>query len=205
MKVLVIGSLNYGTWIDNYEKCDKMEDTDIVVFTGGEDIYPAYYDEKPHPYTSFNEKRDEIDVHLFEKAIKLNKLIVGICRGSQLATVMAGGKLIQHVNNHAIGETHQIKTHDDVVMDATSTHHQMMYPFNIEKDNYDLLAWSNKHLSDVYFKNGALVYERPEVEPEVVYYNKIKALAIQPHPEYMDRNSEIVIWLNKLIKNYVGI
>lgn len=202
MKVLVIGNENYGKWIDGYEVAGSIEEADIVVFTGGEDVQSELYGEKPHHLTYSNPRRDKVEIELFNKAKDLGKLIVSICRGSQFMTVMAGGKLVQHVNNHAIGGTHEIITVNGQKMQVTSTHHQMMYPFNMKDEDYEILAFASPRLSDVYFKNNVMVYGNIEYEPEVVWYNKIKALAIQLHPEYMDKDSDVVLWLNKLIKYY---
>lgn len=38
--------------------------------------------------------------------------MVGICRGAQFLNVMAGGKMIQHVEGHAIHGTHEIVVTD---------------------------------------------------------------------------------------------
>lgn len=199
MKVLVVGSKIYGEWISNFSEVTSVEEADIVVFTGGEDISPEIYGETKHYLTQNNLHRDKIEHNIFQKAVEAKKFIVGICRGSQFTTVMAGGKLAQHVNGHAIRGTHKIKTKDGVIMDATSTHHQMMYPFNIHEDRYELLASAESKLSDVYFKNSVNIFHDIEKEPEVVFYKNINALAIQPHPEYMDEKSDLVIWLNELI------
>lgn len=204
MKILVIGSVNYANWIDNAILVEKMEDCDMVLFTGGADVSPELYGEKPHAQTYSDPNRDKVDTYLFKKAIKLDKFVLGICRGSQISTVMAGGKLIQHVNNHGIHNTHAIATNEGI-MQATSTHHQMMYPFNLSKDKYDILAFAAPKRSDVYFRNDINVYTEVPVEPEVVWYKDIRALAIQPHPEFMDKDCDLVKWLNKLIIQYVGV
>lgn len=52
---------------------------DLLVFTGGEDVSPDYYNEIKGKYTSTNVKRDALEsdmFHLFKNVPKL-----GICRG----------------------------------------------------------------------------------------------------------------------------
>ena len=54
---------------------------------------------------------------------------------------MNGGYLVQHCSNHAIGKTHEI-TNGTMGYQITSTHHQMQYPYNLDKQDYDVLYWA---------------------------------------------------------------
>lgn len=159
---------------------------DLILFSGGEDVDPQYYGERPGKFTSYNTERDNIESKMF-RFLNTNIPKLGICRGAQFLTVMSGGKLIQHVENHAIGGTHLI-TFDYLInknVKMTSTHHQMMNPYSMEKDEYQICAYSTKHLSPIYFDGSDSNIELSEnfLEPEVVFYPKRKALAIQGHPE----------------------
>ena len=60
---------------------------------------------------------------------------------------MNGGKLVQNVKGHATGFTHGI-TDGDKIYQITSTHHQMQYPFDLNKDDYDILFKSSDVESD---------------------------------------------------------
>ena len=71
---------------------------DGFIFAGGKDIEPARYGEEKHelcgetaPY------RDEVEFAAFEKIIKTNKPVMGICRGSQLINIALGGTLYQDI------------------------------------------------------------------------------------------------------------
>ena len=44
-----------GTCTTNRE---DLTGADLVVFTGGEDVSPAYYGEEPGPFTEWNPERD---------------------------------------------------------------------------------------------------------------------------------------------------
>lgn len=197
IKIYVVGRDTYYTsWINNCEVVENLENANVVLFTGGEDIDPSLYGKEKHPSTSSNLSRDLKEKEIFEK-IKLNQLALGICRGSQFLTVMNGGILVQDCSGHAIGATHLI-SNDEFSVDITSTHHQMMYPFNLPKKDYDLLFTSHQRLS--YYYEG--VDEMPPCEPEVVYYHKKdkpKCLAIQGHPEMMRKNAPVIEILNKLL------
>lgn len=212
-KVYVVGSQkDYACWINDYTLVDNITEADIVVFTGGEDVSPELYNE-PNISSYCNLARDLQEKEEFRK-IKKNQLVIGICRGSQFLCVMNGGKLVQDCSNHAIGGTHQILLKDYIspgnhlVAQITSTHHQMQYPYNIPSKGYKVLAIAEGR-SHFYIGSGidsAVITSKGE--PEIVLYrrpNKPICLAIQGHPEYMDRNSPTISILNDLVTKYLKI
>src|SRR5690606_672745 len=69
--------------------------------------------------------------------------------------------------------------------EITSTHHQMMFPYNLDKIKYEILAWSSKFKSKTYLNGDNEEIKLPEkfVEPEIVFYNDSNSLCIQGHPE----------------------
>ena len=108
---------------------------DLMVFTGGEDVNPALYGEKPHVSTRFNEKRDRFERQVWTDYKDIPK--IGICRGGQFLNVMNGGEMWQDVDKHGVSAGHDManlvdlggtKFHRDYVLNVTSTHHQMMVP-----------------------------------------------------------------------------
>ena len=159
----------------------KADSPDLLLFTGGADITPQIYGEKLGSRTSSYRIRDNNDLKNFIEFNYLPK--VGICRGSQLLTVASRGKLIQHVSGH-LG-THVITT-EKREYSITSTHHQMLYPFNLGKKDYKILAYCRLRLSDTYLNgdNNEIILSKDFVEPEIVKYNKTNSLAIQGHPEF---------------------
>lgn len=206
MKIFVVGkAFEYATWITGYELTEQIEDADIVLFTGGEDVCPKYYGAKKHQYTYCSERRDQKEKEIWDKVQTLEHkpLCLGICRGSQFLTVMNGGKLIQHVNNHGIFNTHSITfTDTNEKYEITSTHHQMMFPFNLLKSDYQILAKSTDRRSTIYEGDGIQI---PPVEPEVIYYPKTNSLCIQGHPEFMNsKQYPIVDKLINLINKYLN-
>lgn len=205
MKIYVVGgATNYASFIKDATLVDKLEEADVVLFTGGEDVSPSLYGCKKHRTTYSNLKRDRAEKKVFEQ-VKPDQLCLGICRGSQFMSVMNGGLLVQNCSCHAIGCTHGI-TDGKVVYEITSTHHQMQYPFNLPKEDYDLLFVSCGVESDYYegdkidpneiHKNG---------EPEIVLYHKSglpKCLAVQGHPE-MIPDSPVAEMISNLITKLV--
>lgn len=201
IKIYVVGNAtNYASWINNHKLVDNIEDADIVLFTGGEDVDPSIYGKEKHPRTFSNLERDLKEKAEFEK-MKPTQLALGICRGSQLLCALNGGILIQDCAGHAMFETHEITNSGGVVVNITSTHHQMQYPFNLTNGkDYDLLFYAKPNRSYYYDGDGI---ENVPFEPEVVYYHvkgKPCSLAIQGHPEMMRKEAPVIEILNKLVE-----
>lgn len=82
MKVfLVDGQTSYLSWIPNAQRVRRIEEADLVLFEGGEDVSPNLYGEPVHPATYISPNRDKAEVALFKKAHSLGKKLLGICRG----------------------------------------------------------------------------------------------------------------------------
>lgn len=203
----VNGQLNYSSWIKDSSPVMSIEESDLILFEGGADVNPSVYSQKKNPKTYFDDNRDKNDIYFFKKAIELNKPMAGVCRGAQFLTAMQqNGCLIQHVEGHAVFSPHEILFSDGSYALATSTHHQMMWPFDVPK--YELIAWASRRISDVYeFQSHTdTVSSLPGGrEPEIVYYPNTKCLAIQPHPEMMSKQSQLVLKLNDILKEKFNI
>lgn len=70
---------------------------DGIVFTGGSDIDPYYYDENPNnKLGNINPFRNQHEVELCKRVLYDTEIpILGICRGLQLINITAGGTLYQ--------------------------------------------------------------------------------------------------------------
>lgn len=169
-------------------------DYDAILFEGGSDIHPSLYND-PNTDSSVGDQpshRDLVEVDAMKDAIRKGALIIGVCRGAQLACAMAGGKLVQHVDNH--GRPHEVITKDKQIFNVSSVHHQMMYPWDIE---HDVLAWSKQRQSPRYLGHK-LNMTKHVVEPEAVFFPTINALAFQWHPEWYASSGEIEFTINQI-------
>ncbi len=78
---------------------DHLELVDGILFTGGIDMNPRYYNQRRHYSTSKAiEPRDGFELMMLKKAIKLKIPIFCICRGHQLLNVALGGNLYQDLS-----------------------------------------------------------------------------------------------------------
>jgi len=166
-----------------------IDPNSLLVVWGGADISPSLYNHPTSKRTYCYSNRDVIEWACMQKAKTLGIPIIGVCRGAQMLCALAGGFLIQDVQNHA-GRGHMVTTYDGSVLPVNSIHHQMMC--GLENTKHELLAWSSVNLSKEYIYKNDLVY-KPDAEfrePEAVWFSDVKGLAIQWHPEAMVENCE---------------
>ena len=201
-KVYVIGSQQYANWL-GMELVYNRQEADLIMFTGGEDVSPELYGDKKLAATYASAQRDIVDIGNYKFAQKYQIPMIGICRGSQFLTAMQPmGRLIQDVNNHAIGGTHEIEDKYGNTIEITSTHHQMHYPFDMDEGDYELVAWSKEKRSDIYELWGGIGYDVPK-ESEIIYFPKDNALGIQGHPEHLAYDHITNKYLRELLTDYL--
>lgn len=198
---LVQGWTEYARWLSNIEIVKKVEDADIVIFEGGEDVHPSMYGERAHhPQTAPNLSRDLEELRIYKRAVRLGKHIIGICRGAQFICAMQNrGRLVQHQQNQY---THKIKTFDGKELEINSTHHQAQYPYEMDKEDYKILGWSEN--ISMFHQDGDQRELAPERECEIVHYPKVKGLGIQHHPEMLGVHSDSNIWLRNIVNEFVN-
>lgn len=75
------------------ERCNGL------VLTGGGDVHPKFYgrEDAMDIVHGVNEKRDEFEFGVIERAMKSRLPILGICRGMQVYNVALGGSLVPDV------------------------------------------------------------------------------------------------------------
>lgn len=173
-----------------------MTKDDTVFFDGGTDVNPGFYGEVAHAFTQTPDRdRDEWERRVFRRAQAVGAACLGVCRGAQLLTVLSGGKLIQHVNNH--NRSHQIVTDDFRTMDAYADHHQQMWPEDIF---HHLIAWAEGQGTS-YCEYGKEAKDAKE--PEIIWIPDTRSLCIQPHPEWMEEGKAFPEYCRELVKKYI--
>ena len=186
---VVGGGWHYGDFINNTIPVDTLEEADIVVFYWRRRC-ATFFLWKKNLASYGSERRDAFEIDAYNK-MKPNQLMVGICRGAQLACVLNGGNLVQDCGNHALSRGHTMKStiYPEVVLPITSLHHQMMYPYDMSTKDYTTLFISENNLSQ-YYLGDDIDEEKIKIlgEPEVVVFHKTDnpiCLAIQGHPEML--------------------
>jgi gamma-glutamyl-gamma-aminobutyrate hydrolase PuuD len=178
-------------------KAKTIEEADIVVFTGGDDVDPTLYGETLHPQTSFNVTRDKEDLEIYAECYNLGVPMLGICRGAQFGHVMNGGKLYQHVDNHYGDHPMYDVINKRQLEKVSSVHHQMVMP----NEGMEVLGFCGK--SRVRWLNEKEKEEKINKDIEAFFYRDTCFLGVQGHPEYSGYD-EFLQWTLKTLQIYVN-
>lgn len=203
MNVCIVGSDGAVTrmfWDRGFNTNNTIDkETDLICFTGGEDVSPCLYGEKRHRATYHNLQRDFKEIPYFEYGLNNNIPMVGICRGGQFLNVMSGGKMYQDVDGHAIRGTHRASRLDvdqAEYINVTSTHHQMMKP---SEEGIVLLIGDTVGEVRTYDEKAHIC------GVEAVLYPRTRSLCFQPHPEYGAVSIETEDLFFELLSKYFGL
>jgi len=153
---------------------------DLVVFSGGIDINPILYGEKPHPATQVKAEtlghRDRLCLNLYSRAVLRGASILGICRGHQHIAAMKGIKLIQHLAPAEHGRR-KVEFEGKFWASVPKCHHQAV-PVTAQ-----LNALAVTHRDD-----GLSFLEAFQT-------NNGKILAVQGHPEWCEPDEPFPSWV----------
>ncbi len=169
---------------ETYEALANM--CDGLFLTGGSDIDAAYYHQENDEHNHLElPEIDQMDFDLVEIFRRLNKPILGICRGQQVINIAFGGTLIQDIptlyNTSVVHRqsddhiyTHQVNVEPDSTMykftqptiTVNSYHHQNI---GVLAPGFKVMAYSEDGLIEAIEKDNIIsVQWHPEkVEDEV--------------------------------------
>ena len=89
---------------------------DGLIFTGGGDIDPAFYNESPQVDNLYQiqKARDELELALMKLALQAHKPFFAICRGAQVMNVAGGGNLWQDITSQRPQAMRHDYFHEDI-------------------------------------------------------------------------------------------
>jgi putative glutamine amidotransferase len=152
---------------------EDVKNYDLIIFSGGEDLNPALYGQKPTHTHSWSEERDRIESVIFSEAKSRKIKMLGTCRGHQIINVCLGGDLYQ-----------------DIYMEAGASHggehgwepeinHPVLSTLGPSINSY--------HHQGVYRQaSGMICLANYKGIPEVSISTDNKILTVQFHPEFSD-------------------
>lgn len=77
-----------------------VADVDGLLFSGGTDFDPNWFDEEPrYKLSEIVPDRDSLEIELVKEAMKTGLPFLGICRGIQAVNVAAGGSIYQDIGS----------------------------------------------------------------------------------------------------------
>lgn len=158
----------------------EPDKADLVVFTGGSDVDPALYNQKPHSSTYFNTQRDTDCIDLYLHCVENGIPMFGVCRGAQFLHVMNGGTLFQDVDNHNGDHSIWALREGVHISHISSVHHQMVMP-NI-KNGMEILATASR--SQKRYVSPTLYESGNNTDIEGYFYRDTCCIGVQGHPEY---------------------
>lgn len=184
---------------------DFVDGIDALLLPGGGDIHPDNFKQEWHPNIKYvDEKRDDLELSIFEEADKKGIPILGICRGIQIMNVAMGGDLYQDIeteypkdalthpavkkkdSKHTIeieSETILYSLVDENVIEVNSAHHQAL---NDIGEGFDVIARSNDGIVEA-----------------IENQSKPFMIGVQYHPERMVSSPEFSEHRGKLFKAFI--
>jgi len=158
---------------------ENIEDADFVVFTGGPDVNPEYYHEKPYKYQG-DEERDYSDIVAYMTCLDQGIPMVGVCRGAQFLAVMNGASLAQDIDGHT-GDHSMYDVKNKQWLDKVSSiHHQCVLPC----PGMEVLGYTNMSTFKDLNETKRIVSKGPDVE--AFFFRDTCCFGVQGHPEYKD-------------------
>lgn len=159
---------------------------DGFLLTGGQDVNPNLYNEDIKKYCGeINDDRDFMDSYVLKEAIRLDKAVLGICRGIQIMNATFGGSLYQDLpkEHKSIINHHMDKPYDKhahyVNIDKNTTLYKIVNTTRLSVNSYHHQAIKNlaKCYRSMAFSDD-LICEAIEMK------DKKFVVGIQWHPEF---------------------
>ena len=160
---------------------DEVENVNLLVLPGGEDVAPSRYGQKPHVVTGKpNIYAEYFDCNVLPKYIKQQIPIFGICRGFQTINVVLKGTLQQDI-------LQQRSTKDrGELVDKLIFENNI--PFQIEYETKNKYMVNSLHHQGIMRKNlseqfKVLAYNKEFENIEAIIHKDLPIIAVQWHPE----------------------
>lgn len=171
---------------DSQPAWDAMVDlVDAMIFPGGEDIAPSYYNEETRPLCGeIIPERDRQELYTYGEVIKRGIPFLAICRGVQLVNVYEGGPLYQDIASeyptdidHAqfsvsIGPIHTVKLAEGSLIHKVSGTQEL----SVNSRHHQAVKTLGKGLIASATAPDGLI-------EAVEYQNGYPGIAVQWHPE----------------------
>ena len=191
MKPRILLSVNSkrDNYIDAVNNCDGIAvpqycpdvstEYDGLIICGGNDIDPAYYNEKMNGSVNIDAKRDMAEFALAKVFVEKKKPIFGICRGCQLLNVAFGGNLYQDISN---ASEHCSLSDYDLVHKVTVKKDSFLYKmygveFSVNSFHHQAIKETGNGFDVLATADGTTI--------EGIIHKELPIFGVQWHPERM--------------------
>lgn len=166
------------------EICNKF---DAFLFTGGQDVSPYIYGQKPAKQCGeCCISRDVMEKQILKTVLETDKPVLGICRGIQFFNAVLGGTLYQDLKSeHPSPVTHCQKTpYDKPVHSVKIIKGTPLFDI-LQTENLLVNSYHHQAIKTLSPHLSAAAYSEDNLIEGVYIKNKSFALAVQWHPEFM--------------------
>lgn len=168
---------------------------DFLILSGGDDIDPSFYNQQnlPNCKSVVQRERDIFEFELLSEFCRLNKPVLGICRGLQLINVAFGGSLWQNLSVqksvfHNNKRCHQVSSSENSI--CRSLFGESFSVNSFHNQGIDVLGEDLK-IEAVSCSDGII---------EAIRHKNKPIFAVQWHPELMPEMKPIFShFINKTI------
>nr|WP_319489366.1 gamma-glutamyl-gamma-aminobutyrate hydrolase family protein [uncultured Caproiciproducens sp.] len=173
---------------DDADIAELTKRCDGFLFTGGPDVHPALYSEETMRYCgSISKQRDKFEILLLNQAVRLDKPVLGICRGIQLINVALGGSLYQDIPAQVEGEpiAHYQQPPYDVAVHSVSIEKDSPLYGIVHKTKMMVDSMHHQAIKDLAPQLRCAARSKDHLTECVYMPGKRFFTAVQWHPEYM--------------------
>lgn len=182
-------------FIDKQKAEEVLKECSGLVLTGGPDVEPSRYGKAgDSSRCEIDFKRDTHEFEIIRKAIELKMPVLGVCRGLQILNVAYGGTLIVDIpSDYDTTVVHRTNEPDKTFHEISITGGSMLFMISgmltgtVNSNHHQGI----ENIAPVFIATArtkdnlaeAIEWKKPEGKPFL--------LAVQWHPERLDKNSKL--------------
>lgn len=175
-----------------------IDEADLVVFSGGEDISPYIYKEDfLLDEWIYNPERDSSDLLTLRYAIDNGIPVLGLCRGMQLISAYEGGSIIRDIPAYK-EERGEAGRYDHRSEDDKYTFHPIEMAEGSFLDGLEITDVASYHHQAVSMDDGFNIAATYNGIIEAFEIPEDRIFALQFHPEYFSDHKESEEWRQSL-------
>jgi len=187
---------------------DILKIVDGILLSGGVDVDPYIYGEKPIPNMGrIDPDRDKFEIALTREALKREVPILAICRGIQVLNVAAGGTLYQDIQSQVPGAIkHRWYTSSGLDVPPSYPTHTVKVKVGSKlykifgKEQLRVNSFHHQAVKDVAERFKATAWAEDGIIEAIEYTGECFIMGVQWHPEWMIE-SEMIKLFQEFTKN----